>query len=108
MIHQALFDDAGKQLSAIIEFAWPNAVTRTRTHSTANGFATLAGSRIALTSSDGRALDAFDVPDIAAGGELAVDSSTRFVLFYSHTFANVSVATFAQNIDVPRRRASKR
>lgn len=107
MLHQALFDDDGKQLSAIIEFALPYAVTRTRTHATANGFATLAGSRIALTSSDGRALDAFDVPDVAAGGELAVDSSTRFVLLYSRTVFNPTVSTLAQTIDVSRRRASK-
>jgi hypothetical protein len=105
-VRQALFDDAGKQLGGVIDFPWPYAVSHTRTHAMQNGFATFAGSRIALTSSDGRALDAFDVPDIAAGGELAVDSSTRLVLFYSRAIGNLTVATFAQSIDMSRRRAS--
>jgi hypothetical protein len=107
-LRQMLFDAAGKQLGALIEFASPFAVSRSRTHAMASGFATLAGSRIALTSSDGRALDSFDVPETAAGGDFAVDAANRFILVYSRTFATPSIATFAQTIGLPRRHASDR
>ena len=105
-IRQALFDSGGKQLGKLIDFAWPYAVSRTRTHAMVGGFATLAGSRIALTSLDGRALDSFDVPEVAAGGEFAVDAANRFTLIYSRQNGEASIATLVQTIGLPRRRAS--
>jgi hypothetical protein len=105
-LRQALFDSGGKQLGKLIDFEWPYAVSRTRTHAMANGFATLAGSRIALTSTEGRPLDAFDVPEVAAGGDFAVDPANRFSLVYSRSTGNALVATFAQTAGLPRRRPS--
>ena len=105
-LRQALFDDGGKQLGKLIDFPWPYAVVRTRTRAMAGGFATLAGSRIALTSTEGRSLDAFDVPEIAAGGDFAVDTANRFSLVYSRSVGKALIATFAQTIGLPRRRPS--
>jgi len=107
-LRQALFDSGGKQIGKLIDFAWPYAVSRTRTHAMTGGFATLAGSRIALTSLDGRALDAFDVPEVAAGGDFAVDAANRFNLLYSRQNGDASISTFAQTIGLPRRHASNR
>src|SRR3954447_2321913 len=104
-LRQTLFDDSGKQLSAFIDFAWPSAVTRTRTRAMPNGFAmfaVFARSRIALTSYDGRALDAFDVPEIAAGGDFAVDPDGRFDVIYSRSPGPQIVATYAQTVGSPR------
>jgi hypothetical protein len=101
-LRQTLFDDAGKQLSAFIDFAWPFPVSRTRTRAMPNGyamFAVFAGSRIALTSSDGRALAAFDVPETAAGSDFAPDPDGRFVLVYSR--AATITATFAETVGAP-------
>jgi hypothetical protein len=114
-LRQLLFDDAGKQLSAFIDFAWPYAVSRTRTHAMPIGFAmfaVFAGSRIALTSYDGRAVDAFDVPEIAAGGDFAGDPDGRFDVVYSRSAGTPTIATFAQTVGsprgLPRRRAAGR
>jgi hypothetical protein len=103
-VRQTLFDDSGKQLSGFIDFAFPSAVTRTRTHAMPNGFAmfaVFAGSRIALTSYDGQALDAFDVPDIAAGGDFAADPDGRFDVVYSRS-SGAAVVTVAQTVGSPR------
>jgi len=112
-LRQTLFDDAGKQLSAFIDFASPSPVVRTRTRAMPNGyamFAVLAGSRIALTATDGRALGAFDVPEYAAGGDFAADPDGRFVLVYSR--AVVFTATFAETVgaplSLPRQHAARR
>jgi hypothetical protein len=101
-LRQTLFDDAGKQLSGFIDFAWPSPVSRTRTRAMPNGyamFAVFAGSRIALTSADGRALTVFDVPETAAGGDFAADPDGRFVLVYSRS-APIT-ATFAETVGAP-------
>jgi hypothetical protein len=105
-IRQALFDSGGKQFGKLIDVPWPYAVSRTRTHAMPGGFATLAGSRIALTSTEGRSLDAFDVPEAAAGGDFAVDAANRFSLIYSRSTGNALIATFAQTIGLPRRHSS--
>jgi hypothetical protein len=107
-LREALFDAGGKQLGKFIDLAWPYAFTRTRTHAMAGGFATLAGTRIALTSSDGRALDTIDVPSIAAGADFVVDPANRFTFIYSHTVASTGTATFAQTVGLPRRHPSNR
>lgn len=107
-LRQALFDGGGKQLGSVIDFAWPHAVSRTRTHAMAGGFATLAGSRLALTSSDGRALDAMNVPAVADGGDFAADDANRVTFVYSRSAGSGSIATFAQTIGLPRRHASDR
>jgi hypothetical protein len=104
IVRQTLFDDSGKQLSGFIDFAWPSAVSRTRTRAMPNGyamFAVFAGNRIALTSYEGRALDAFDVPEVAAGGDFAANADGRFDVVYSRP-ASQSVATFAQTVGSPR------
>ena len=103
-LRQLLFDDAGKQLTGFIDFAWPDGVWRTRMRAMSIGyamFAVFAGSRIALTSYDGRALDAFDVPDVAAGGDFAADSDGRFDVVYSRSSGQM-MATFAQTVGSPR------
>jgi len=110
-LRQALFDSGGKQLGNVIDFPLPFAFTRTRTHvifsamssATSSGFATLAGNRIALTSSDGRALETIDVQPISATGDFAVDSANRFTFIYTHPVGTASNATFAQIIGLPRR-----
>jgi len=115
-LRQALFDSGGKQLGNVIDFAWPFAITRTRTHAmssatssaTSSGFATLAGSRIALTSSDGRALETIDVQPVSATGDFAVDSANRFTFIYTHPVGTASNATFAQIIGLPRRHPQNR
>ncbi|HXH41511.1 MAG TPA: hypothetical protein VNN08_22980 [Thermoanaerobaculia bacterium] len=103
-LRQALFDSGGKQLGNFIDFAWPYAFTRTRTHAMAGGFASLAGSRMALTSSDGRALATMNVPPVAATGDFAVDPANRFAFVYSHAVAGAGIATFAEILGLPRRR----
>jgi hypothetical protein len=107
-LRQMLFDDAGKQLTGFIDFAWPYPALRTRTRGMPSGFAVFAGNRIALISSDGRALGAFDVPEIAGGGDFAAEADGRFVLVYAHSTGNQTVATFAQTMSValPRRHGS--
>jgi hypothetical protein len=100
-LRQMLLDDAGKQLSGFINFAWPYTVSRTRTRAMPNGYAVLAGSRIALTSADGRATNAFDVPDVAAGGDFAANSDGRFDVVYSRSTDTAIVATFVQTVGTP-------
>jgi hypothetical protein len=62
ILREAVFDADGKQVGKFIDFAWPATLTRTRTHAMPNGFATLAGAHIAMTSGEAVALDMFDVP----------------------------------------------
>jgi hypothetical protein len=101
-IRQVLFDDAGKQLTGFIDFAWPYPASRTRTHPVPNGFATLAGNRIALTSFDARAIDTVDIPETAAGGDFAADVDGRVGLVYARSTGTPTIATFVQTIAVPR------
>jgi len=111
-LRQMLFDDAGKPLSAFIDFALPSAVSSTRTHAMPNGytiFAALAGSRIAFTSADGRALETFDVPDETAGGDFVVDPNGRFEMIYTRLNGSF-ISTVAQTVGVPlgpRKRAMR-
>jgi len=63
-------------------------------------FAALAGSRIALTSADGRALETFDVPDETAGGDFVVDPNGRFEMIYSRLNGSF-ISTVAQIVGVP-------
>src|SRR5207302_3248588 len=95
-LRRTLFDSAGKQLSGFIDSALLYAASRTRTRAVPNGFATFAGNRIALTSSDGRALIGVDVPEIAGGGDFASDVDGRAVLVYSRSAGPGMIATFAQ------------
>lgn len=105
-LRQALFDAAGKQLGNVIDFAGPSSVSRTQTHATSAGFATLVGNRIALTSSDGRVLGSLDVPPVAIDGDFAVDATNRFVLVYSRDVESAVTAFFAQTVGLPRRHSS--
>jgi len=111
-LRQMLFDDAGKPLSAFIDFALPFAVSSTRTHAMPSGyavFAALAGHRIALTSADGRALETFDVPDETTGGDFVVDPNGRFEMIYTR-LTGPFITTAAQTVGVPlgpRKRASR-
>lgn len=105
LLRQVLLDGAGKEINEF-ELVLPYPVARTRTHGMPGGFATLGGSRIALTSSEGGVLDAFDVPEAAAGGDFAVDAANRVTLVYSRSIGNALIATFAQTVGLPRRRAS--
>jgi hypothetical protein len=107
-LRQALFDSSGKQLGNVIDFAWPYAFTRTPTHAMSSGFATLAGSRIALTSSGGLALETIDVQPVTSTGDFAVDPANRFALIYSHAVGTGSIATFAQTVGLPRRHPQNR
>ncbi|HSY49050.1 MAG TPA: hypothetical protein VLC46_09575 [Thermoanaerobaculia bacterium] len=102
-LRQALFDDTGKQLGNFINVAWPYSLSHTRTRAMAGGFATLAGSRIALTSSGGLPLDTIDVQPVSAGGDFVVDSSNRLTFVYSRG-GTAGTATFAQTVGLPRRR----
>jgi hypothetical protein len=105
-LRQALFDSDGKQLGKFIDFVWPSAVTRTRTHATAAGFATLAGRRVAMTSIDGVGLDTIDIPLAIGVGDFVVDPANRFTFIYSRLVGYASSANFAQTISfsLPRRR----
>ena len=105
-LRQALFDAGGKLLGNVIDFAGPSAVSRTQTHATSGGFATLARDRIALTSFEGRAIDSFDVPQVAVDGDFAVDAANRFVLVYSRDVGSGVTAFFAQTVGLPRRHPS--
>jgi hypothetical protein len=101
-LRQTLFDDAGKQLTGFIDFAWPYPPSRMHTHAVPNGFATLTGNRIAVTSFDGRAIDAVDIPETAAGGDFAADVNSRVGLVYGRSTGTPTIATFVQTIAVPR------
>ncbi|HSY49051.1 MAG TPA: hypothetical protein VLC46_09580 [Thermoanaerobaculia bacterium] len=102
-LRQALFDTGGRELGRLIDFAWPFNFMRTRTRAMPGGFATLAGDRIAVTSSDGRALGTIDVPSIPSVADFIVDPANRFTFLYSHTIGGAN-ATFSQVIGMPRRR----
>jgi hypothetical protein len=101
-LRRMLFDDAGKQLSGFIDTALPEAASVTHTRMVPNGFATFAGSRITLTSADGSALTAVDVPETAAGGDFAADIDGRVVLVYAHYVGFGMLATFAETLALPR------
>ncbi|HXA16890.1 MAG TPA: hypothetical protein VN380_07860 [Thermoanaerobaculia bacterium] len=105
-LRQALFDSDGKQLGKFIDFDWPNALTRTRTHPMGTGFATLAGRRVAMTSTDGVGLDTIDIPLAISVGDFVVDLANRFTFIYSRLVGYASSANFAQTISLslPRRR----
>ncbi len=107
ILRQALFDSSGKQLGKVIDFAWPTRVTRIRSHAIAEGFAALAGGRVALTSSAGVALDTIDVPQIGTG-DFVVDPSDRFTFIYSRAVGNATSVIVAQSISLPRRRPQNR
>ncbi|MEA2325322.1 MAG: hypothetical protein QOE68_281, partial [Thermoanaerobaculia bacterium] len=107
-LRQALFDSDGKQLGKFIDFAWPNAVARTITHAMTGGFATLSGSRLALTSTDGVALDTIEIPPAAGGGDFVVDPANRFTFLYARSVGSAGSANFAQTIGLPRRRPQNR
>jgi len=107
VLRQALFDSSGKQLGKVIDFAWPTRVTRTRSRAMPEGFAALAGGRIALTSSAGVALDTIDVPQIGTG-DFVVDPSDRFTFIYSRPLGNATSVIAAQSISLPRRRPQNR
>jgi len=107
-LRQAVFDSTGKQLGKFIDFAWPYAFGRTRTHAITGGFATLAGSRVALTSADGVALDTIDIQPAAGTGDFVADPSNRLTFIYSRLVGNTSAATFAQTMGLPRRRPQNR
>lgn len=106
-LRQALFDSDGKQLGKFIDFVGPNAVTRTRTRAMTAGFATLAGRRVAMTSTDGVGLDTIDIPPAIGVGDFVVDPANRFTFIYSRLVGYASSANFAQTISLslPRRRA---
>jgi len=107
-LREALFDAGGKQIGRFIDFAWPVAFARTSTRAMAGGFATLAGSQVALTSSEGLALDTIDVAFIGDNGDLVIDPANRFTFVYSRAVGGSNTATFAQTIGLPRRRAGTR
>jgi hypothetical protein len=107
-LRQALFDSGGKQLGKFIDFAWPNALTRTTTRAMTGGFATLAGSRVAMTSTEGVALDTIDLPPAVGSGDFFVDPANRFTFIYARFFGYASSANFAQTIGLPRRRPQNR
>jgi hypothetical protein len=107
-LRQALFDSDGKQLGKFIDFAWPYAITRTRSHPMTGGFATLSGSRLALTSTDGVALDSIEIPPAAGGGDFVVDPANRFTFLYARLVGSAGSANFAQTIGLPRRRPQNR
>jgi hypothetical protein len=72
------------------------------------GFATLAGSRVAMTSTDGVALDTFEIPPAAGAGDFVVDPANRFTFLYSRLIGYGSSANFAQTIGLPRRHPQNR
>ncbi|MBV8544518.1 MAG: hypothetical protein JO088_07205, partial [Acidobacteria bacterium] len=98
----------GNQIGKFIDFAWPATLTRTRTHAMPNGFATLAGAHIAMTSNDAIALDLFDVPASAGAGDFVVDPANRFTFIYPRLIGRGSSANFAQTIGLARRRPQNR
>ena len=108
ILRQAVFDADGKQVGKFIDFAWPETLTRTRTHATPIGFATLAGAHVALTSADAVALDTLDVPAAVAAGDFVVDPANRFTFIYPRLIGRASSANFAQTIGLARRRPQNR
>ena len=98
-LREAVFDADGKQVGKFIDFAWPVALTHTRTHSMPNGFATLAGDHIAMTSTDAVALDMFDVPPATAVGDFVIDPANRFTFIYPRLIGRGSSANFARPDD---------
>jgi len=108
ILRQAVFDPDGNQIGKFIDFAWPATLTRTRTHAMPNGFATLAGAHIAMTSNDAIALDLFDVPASAGAGDFVVDPANRFTFIYPRLIGRGSSANFAQTIGLARRRPQNR
>jgi hypothetical protein len=107
-LRQALFDSSGRQLGKFIDFSWPYAVVRTRTHAMTGGFATLSGSRVALTSLDGVALDTINIDQGSSTGDFVVDPANRLTFIYTRTVGNTNAATFAQTIGLPRRHPQNR
>jgi len=107
-LRQAVFDADGKQVGKFIDFAWPSTLSRTRTHSMPNGFATMGGDHIAMTSADAVALDMFDVLPAAAVGDFVVDPANRFTFIYPRLIGRASSANFAQTIGLARRRPQNR
>jgi hypothetical protein len=106
-LRQALFDSTGKQLGKFIDYPWPDIIGSLRTHAMAGGFATLAGNRVALTSTDGTALGTMDVAAPLADGDFTVDATNLFTFIYSRTNGK-NAANFAQTIGLPRRRPQNR
>jgi len=107
-LRQALFDSTGKQLGKFIDFSWPDAVARPRTHPMAGGFATLTQNHLALTAIDGIVLGTIDIPALPATGDFAVDPANLLTFIYSRTAGLGTTATFAQTIGLPRRRPQNR
>jgi hypothetical protein len=108
ILRQAVFDADGRQVGKFIDFAWPVRLTRTRTHAMPNGFATLAGVHVAMTSTEGVALDMLDVPPAAGAGDFVVDPANRFTFIYPRLIGHWSSANFAQTIGLARRRPQNR
>jgi hypothetical protein len=108
ILRQAVFDADGNQLGKFIDFAWPDMLTRTRTHAMPIGFATLAGAHVALTSADGVGLDTLEVPAAVGAGDFVVDPANRFTFIYPRLIGRGSSANFAQTIGLPRRHPQNR
>lgn len=108
ILRQAVFDADGKQVGKFIDFAWPDTLTRTRTHAMPIGFATLAGAHVAMTSADAVALDTLEVPAAVGAGDFVVDPANRFTFIYPRLIGRGSSANFAQTIGLARRRPQNR